>query len=354
MTNEASRTLGPPMVPERIEFRRWQSTQPPHNFLFIRLQALGDVVITLAYIQAVRRGWPNAKIDFLTREEFVDIPRNVDLFDRVYAIGGGRNSKAQFLHGTLMLPWLWSSRYDVVVDLQRSRVSQSIRKLLRPRAWSEFDRFSPISAGERTRRTIEAAGLRPITADTTLRFHNEESALDKLRKAGWTPSLESIVLNPAGFAVSRNWPLENYAEFANRWLRNQNPQAQFLTIGTELLGDKARFLKDKIRGKVVDLVGRTSASEACAIVGRATLVLSEDSGLMHMAWVSGVPTLALFGSSRHQWSRPLGEHARCLHSGDLPCGACFEATCRYGDVHCLTRFTPSMIVEEARNLLARA
>jgi ADP-heptose:LPS heptosyltransferase len=80
--------------------------------------------------------------------------------------------------------------------------------------------------------------------------------------------------------------------------------------------------------------------------------VTEDSGLMHMAWVSGTPTLALFGSSRADWSRPLG-NSRCLNSGDLECGACMEAECRFGDVRCLARYTPERIVGEAEDLLGR-
>jgi heptosyltransferase-2 len=81
------------------------------------------------------------------------------------------------------------------------------------------------------------------------------------------------------------------------------------------------------------------------------LMLTEDSGLMHMAWVQGVPTVALFGSSPSYWSAPMGIWSRCLNSSDLPCGDCFLNECKFGDVHCLTRFTPQQVVEEAESLL---
>ncbi|HEY2149873.1 MAG TPA: hypothetical protein VGH34_03645, partial [Vicinamibacterales bacterium] len=64
--------------------------------------------------------------------------------------------------------------------------------------------------------------------------------------------------------------------------------------------------------------------------------------------------LALFGSTRHAWSTPLGPHTLCLHSGDLECGSCMDAECRFGDVHCLTRYTAEFIVEQAEALVARA
>jgi ADP-heptose:LPS heptosyltransferase len=102
----------------------------------------------------------------------------------------------------------------------------------------------------------------------------------------------------------------------------------------------------------MNLVGRTNPVEAAAIVQRASLVLSEDCGLMHVAWVSGVPTLALFGATRHVWSAPLGEHTLCLHSADLACGECMQPVCRHGDVRCLTRWSADEIVTRALTLLA--
>src|SRR5262249_34959690 len=146
--------------------------------------------------------------------------------------------------------------------------------------------------------------------------------LDVLREARWDASLELVILSPAGAFSSRNWPIERYARFAELW-RKQRP-AQFAILGLASLRHKAVDLQARLGEQLLTLVGRTTPSQALAIVQRASLVLTEDCGLMHMAWASGVPTLALFGSSRHDWSAPLGDHTLCLHSSDLKCGACME------------------------------
>ncbi len=124
-----------------------------------------------------------------------------------------------------------------------------------------------------------------------------------------------------------------------------------MVLGTAPLRPKADYLKAQLGTRLLDLVGRTTASEAFGVLRRTTIVVSEDSGLMHLAWVAGAPTLGLFGSSRHVWSAPHGNYSLCLHSGDLPCGACMDTECRYGDVHCLTRYTPERVVEAALGLL---
>jgi len=75
--------------------------------------------------------------------------------------------------------------------------------------------------------------------------------------------------------------------------------------------------------------------------------------LMHMAWVSGIPTLAIFGSSRSDWSTPLGKHTKLLSSSDLECGNCLREVCIFGDNRCLTRYSPAFIFEKAQELLQK-
>src|SRR5438477_10173818 len=92
----------------------WERRDPPQRLLAVRLQAIGDVVITLPYLQALQRSLPGAEIDLLTREETAEIPRSIVLFRRVYALGGGRDVKRQLLHALRRLPEWWLRRYDAV------------------------------------------------------------------------------------------------------------------------------------------------------------------------------------------------------------------------------------------------
>jgi ADP-heptose:LPS heptosyltransferase len=331
--------------------QQWKKRFPPQRILAIRLQALGDVVITLPYLQNLKDNLPaNAKIDFLTRKEVVAIPKAVDLFNKVYSIGGGRNWKKQFFLILLLLPKLFLNRYDVVIDLQNNINSRLVRKFLMPAAWSEFDRFSSNAAGERNRMTIEAIGLGKNEIVTRLIPHDQSGIDELLKKNGWDAKSEVVVLNPAGAFESRRWPIGNYADFSKLWL-NKFPQTQFLILGTKMIEDSANFLKNELKNSLINLVDKTKVEEAFAIIQKAKFVLSEDSGLMHMAWVSGIPTFALFGSTRSDWARPLGNHTAFFDSSDLECGNCMLEICKYADSHCLTRYSPEMVFERAITLL---
>jgi ADP-heptose:LPS heptosyltransferase/glycosyltransferase involved in cell wall biosynthesis len=325
----------------------WASNVPPKRILAIRLQAMGDVTITLPYLQHLRSSLPvSTRIDFLTRKECYDIPKSILLFNQVITIGGGKNFKKQVLYTFFLLPRFLFRRYDVVIDLQNNEISEWVRKFIHPEAWSVFDRFSSRAAGERTRLTIEAIGLGKSEISSDFKFKGRDDSSRILKKNGWNGTNELVVLNPASAFTSRNWPLENYAGFAELWLK-KFPNAQFLLIGTSFISSKADYLKKRMGEKIISIVDQTTPSQAFAILQHATFVLSEDSGLMHMAWVSGIPTLALFGSTRSDWTRPLGKKSFFLDSSDLPCGNCMQETCRYGDVHCLTRYSPEFVFEKA-------
>lgn len=335
-----------------IPSKPWTKRRPPKRILAIRLQAMGDTMITLPYLQALRHSLPaGARLDLLTRKEVDPVPRNILLFDKVFSIGGGRSLKKIILHALWMMPRLWLRRYEVVIDLQNNIVTRSVRKALHPIAWSEFDRFSPIAAGERTRLTIQAAGLGDNALLPAFRLKDPQLGSAILKKNGWNGIDPLVVLNPAGVFVTRNWPLDNYVKFAWLW-QQRYPEVKFVILGTLLVAEAAAFLQKELKERLINLVGRTTPLEAFAVLQETKFVLSEDSGLMHMAWISGLPTLVLFGGTRSDWSRPLGQHSAFFDSSDLTCGFCMQETCRFGDVHCLTRYSPEKIFQAAQDLLA--
>lgn len=352
MSGPDQRSAAP--APEAIRVEPWVGSEAPSRILAIRLQAMGDTVLTLPYLQALRRRQPSGTtLDFLTREEVADVPKCITLFDEVFEIGGGRNARLQLLSTLMLLPKLRQRKYDVVLDLQRNRVSRLVRSVLRPAAWSEFDRFSPELAGERTRKTIEAVGLGPLDVYPDLELSDPDAGVATLRDAGWDGESDLVVLNPAGAFEDRSWPLESYAEFASMWLDRAQRASQFVVVGLPSLAAKAETLRARLGDSILNLVGRTAAGVAFAVVSRARLVISEDSGLMHMAWVAGVPTLGLFGASRAVWASPHGNYSECLDVCERPDGACMSGSCRRGSPPCLKDLTAESVLERALPLVRR-
>jgi ADP-heptose:LPS heptosyltransferase len=333
-----------------IDHRRWNGNTPPRRVLAMRFQALGDTVITLPYLQSLRHAFPALQLDLLTRKEVAAIPRALELFDDVTAFGGGRNIYRQLLALLAYLPRLRLRGYDLVLDLQNSRLSRLALDFMAPPAWSCFETQAPFAAGERTRQTIADVWDWPVDLDTrlTLRANNTQALL---ASHGHRVGTELVVLNPAGNLPSRSWPVDSYIEFARLWQARRSPGAHFVLLLLPAMRAKAARIAAALGDACIDLTGAADAVQAFGIVGASQFVLSEDSALMHMAWVQGVPTLALFSSSRKDWSRPLGARTACLDSSDLECGPCGLAVCRFGDNRCLTRHQPEQVFELAQHLL---
>ncbi|MGA1712465.1 MAG: glycosyltransferase family 9 protein, partial [bacterium] len=87
-----------------------------------------------------------------------------------------------------------------------------------------------------------------------------------------------------------------------------------------------------------------------ALLSRAKLLLSNDSGSMHIMAALQRPQLAVFGSTSPTWTRPLNPHARFLYRAE-PCSPCFDRTCQFSHTNCLISIQPADVVQELADML---
>ena len=321
--------------------------QSAKKILIIRFHAFGDVICTLPYIAGLKDRHPDAEIHLLTTKRVEAIPRSVDSISKVFSIEGGMHARKLLLHSVLMLPVLLRQSYDLIIDLQNDRKSGLIRKLLGS-GGSRFEKYAPKFAGDRYLDAINSFGL-DVDAKFSKTYVVSNEKLDKMIERG---KFTYIVINPAGFFETRNWPIENYVEIM-QMLSDSGP-TKFLLIGDARMKQKADYLESKLPEKTINLVEKTSQLDAYELLSIADLVISEDSGLGHMSWVQGIPTLFLFGSTRADWTAPQYEHVFNLSSSDLECGDCMLEKCIHGDVRCLTRYSPEFVFERSMKLLSES
>ena len=324
---------------ERQSFSAWKELHPPERILLVRLHAIGDVAITFPALHSLKSWLPAAQIDYLVCPDASLLPAALTFIDNLHVMPYAAKVPMRILNGMSWGLKLRTMKYDVVIDLQRNSMTRMLRHIIAPRAFGEFDRFTSKSAGERVLETFYKAGLSHVVANYSMRIKEDlkERALGILAQNGWDGREKLIILNPAGLWETRHWPTDYYISLGKKLVERY--RSKILFLGTARMIDRVSYIEKQLGNPVINLVDRTGLDEAFAILQHASLMVSEDSGLMHMAWVSGIPTIALFGSSRHKWSAPMGVHSFFLHSGDLDCGACMQPTCKYGDVHCLTRYS---------------
>ncbi len=337
-------------VDESREFSSWAFKSAPRKILAIRFHAVGDVLVTLPACAALRRKYPESQFDMLTSDRCAGIHQAIHLFDTVHSVSLDTNRWTRACRTLALAVRLRGEHYDVILDLQRHRTSRLIRKLAQPLAWGEFDRFSPRHALERVMDTFCRTGFPGLLPECKLDVRDEirDRSLQILLANGWDGSTKLVILNPAGLWPTRNWPLRRYEELAAEWIKEE--PVQFLFLGTGGLREKASEICSTLGPRGINLAGKTSLAEVLGIIQYASVVISEDSGLLHMAWVSGLPTVALLGSTRSDWTRPMGVRSRYVGSEDLPCGPCMEATCKFGDVHCMSRHSADTILRLAHEV----
>lgn len=165
----------------------------------------------------------------------------------------------------------------------------------------------------------------------------------------------------AEYGSAKRWPVEHYAALA-RTLQARDG------LPVLLLGSaKEAAIGEQIAAAAPDacrvLAGQTSLDDAMAIIAGARGVVSNDSGLMHVAAGFGVPQAAVFGSTSPQHTPPLSPHARVLWlktmrsagaASLLDCQPCFERECRYGHLKCLTAIAPQAVDDALAQALAGA
>jgi heptosyltransferase II len=333
-----------------IQFKPLSKGKHVKKILAIRLQATGDVVISLPYLQSLKEQLPkDVVLDLMVREECKVIPQHLTIFNRVHVLQGGRNSKWQLFFFLLMLPKLWWQGYDVLMDLQNHRLSKVMRRLLRVKVFCVFDRTSTDYAGDRYRNTINTIGFPTVQFQIIHSFKNIDarSVLAKFN----LENVSYVVINPGGAFANRNWELSKYVDLCNLWKKEMDSNTKFLLLGISKISEQATFFENELGSSLINLVNKTTQIEALVLLSKARVVISEDSGLFHMSYAVGTPTIGIFGSTRNDWTNPNLPHTYCFNSSDLPCGNCMLEICIYSDIRCLTRVKPSQVMNEARKLL---
>lgn len=151
----------------------------------------------------------------------------------------------------------------------------------------------------------------------------------------------------AVYGPAKSWPAERYRELA-LGLR-ERAGAPVLLLGT----GEEHALAEQVRGSepgILNWCGTTDLPALVAVLSRAALLVSNDSGAMHVMAALGRPQVAVFGSTSPVWTGPVNAKAAVVTLG-LPCAPCYSRTCRYGHYDCLRKLAASDVLKSALALL---
>jgi len=177
---------------------------------------------------------------------------------------------------------------------------------------------------------------------------SESSFTDTRTKFNITISDQPIIaLCPgAEFGSSKRWPAEHYAEVAKQ---QHAAGAAVWLFGSAKDQPIAAQIQQATQNKCVDFTGRTSLGEAVDLLSLTSKVVTNDSGLMHIAAALQRPLVVIYGSSSPQFTPPLSDNVKILSLG-LSCSPCFQRECPLGHWKCVRDLSPHLVLDALTQL----
>lgn len=143
----------------------------------------------------------------------------------------------------------------------------------------------------------------------------------------------------AEYGPAKRWPAQHFAALARLVATPQNPVWLIGSAKDAAVGDA---IAEAAAGAALNLCGRSSLEQAIDLIAAARCVVSNDSGLMHVAAALRRPLVALYGSSSAAYTPPLSATAQIV-SRNLPCSPCFKRECPLGHFDCMNGITPQQV-----------
>lgn len=155
----------------------------------------------------------------------------------------------------------------------------------------------------------------------------------------------------AEFGPSKRWPENHYAYLAKELIERGLRVALFGSANDQPIAAAiVEAIPAALRSRCMDLTGRTALGQAIDLLSRADLVVSNDSGLMHIAAALDRPLVALYGSTSPDFTPPLSDRVR-IESLPVDCGPCFQRQCPLSHHKCMRDLAPARILAAVNALL---
>lgn len=336
---------------------------PQTRILLVKLSSFGDVLHGLPTLEALRDTFPTAHITWLVEAAYAPLLSGHPALDEVWI--GPRLRPAEFFSGSnpaalrRLMQQLRARPFDLVVDVQgllKSAVWVALARSPRKVGYDKTRELSYLALTERVppfdpeahavRRYLNLAhylGAPPAPP----RFHlGLDTAVDISALIPATTDRPLVVLHPGARWASKLWPPASWAQLSD-WFHAQGFQVAVTgsTADRELVAN----ITAQCRAPRLNLAGSTSLAQLAAILQKARLAVTTDTGAMHLAAALGTPVAALFGPTAPWRTGPFGDGHQVVRLG-LPCSPCFKRQCPAP--RCLTNLSPEMVAAACEKILS--
>jgi heptosyltransferase-2 len=322
---------------------------------------VGDAIMALPALRAVRKRFPDAEISIVARPYVADIYRYQEICNQLTAYDP-KELHAGFSGRERLAAELRTKKFDVALLLQNAFDA----------AWLAWRAKIPERIGyARDGRSFLLTKAVPVPRPGEIPAHEKFYYLELLHRAGWLDTIpeesfiglslpeekrrsaDEFLRNfgmrhgavriaigaGASYGSAKCWPPSRFAEMANRL--QSEADADVILFGTAAEATVSAAISAEMRRPPIDLTGKTAIADLPALLSQCHLFIGNDSGAMHVAAAVGLPTVAVFGPTDPFGTAPVTP--RCGIVQQKPyCSPCFLRRCPT-DHRCMTAVTVAMV-----------
>lgn len=348
------------------------SNRKPHNFisgkdiqkiLFIRIDRIGDLVLSTPALRAVKQAFPHAQLIVLASHASCSVLVNNPYVDQVIVY----DHRQKFGEKLRCLRELRKHKFDLAIDPYSD---YEIRTALIALLSAARIRVGYVSYGREAFLNLKVSSpkenksfvditldvLKPLGIDAKsinpeiILSEDEDLWSQKWLKDQGIGSKPIIGIHPGAYYESQRWPIESFAKLVNQI--QDNLEVDVVIFGSQ--GDKN--LVDRIcsliNSKVLTYVGNDLRCFA-ALVSHCCILICNNSGPLHVAVAMNIPTISFMGPTNKDKWMPIGNIHKVLRIDDLSCIGCNLGACKIGTHDCMRLITPLTVLNAVKGVLQR-
>lgn len=329
---------------------------------------IGDLLLVTPVLRTLRTNFPKAHIALLADAKIADLVKYNKNIDQLIAIDkkGHHDKLWNYLE---LIRQIRREKFDLVINLHRNERASFIAGLSGAGRIVGYSTIGPnvffdkvLENRKAIKHQIEAHFdvLRETLGITKIDDRGLEMWLDEAAETnadrlwqeafGGQAAMPVVGLNIGASWLTKRWPKEYFAELADRLLELGYGIAFFGgSMDTALVQETLVLMKRSAPGKVAIFTGKVSLLELAALLKKCRVLVTNDSGPMHVAVAMGVPLVSMFGASPVTGFSPYNDISVVLKS-ELPCHPCYEHSCRRKDLSCMYGITVDSVLEKTLEL----